>query len=146
MKKAALLIATHAVVGGVKIEGQLGGGLLEVGDELVQKHLVHGEGALAVGAFFESAESGAGGEGRVAVDRGLPEQIMAQGVMIAEIFVALDEAQDALAKELLLGVGDEARVAVVGHGLAQIPDEPEARIHLADEQQAAVAGDVAALE
>ncbi len=107
---------------------------------------MHGQRALAVGAFFESAKSGAGGERRVAVDRRLPEQIMAQGVMIVEVFIALDEAQDALANELLLGVGDEARVAVVGQGLAQILDEPEACIHLADEQQAAVAGDLAALE
>lgn len=36
--------------------------------------------------------------------------------------------------------------AGAGKGQAQILDEPEARIHLADEQQAAVAGDLAALE
>ena len=99
-----------------------------------------------MGAFFESAERGAGGEGRVAVDRRLSEQIMAQGVVIVEVFVALDEAEDALAQELLLGVGDEARVAVIGQGLAQILDQAKARVDLADERQAAVAGDLAALE
>ena len=107
---------------------------------------MHGQGALAVGAFFESAKRGAGGEGRVAVDRRLSEQIMAQGVVIVEVFVALDEAEDALAQELLLGVGNEARVAVIGKDLAQILDQAKARVDLADERQATVAGDVAALE
>ena len=85
---------------------------------------------MAVGAFFESAKRGAGGEGRVAVDRRLSEQIMAQGVVIVEVFVALDEAEDALAQELLLGVGDEARVAVIGKDLAQIIDQAKARVDL----------------
>jgi hypothetical protein len=42
--------------------------------------------------------------------------------------------------------GDEARVAVIGKDLAQILDQAKARVDLADERQAAVAGDVAALE
>ncbi len=43
-------------------------------------------------------------------------------------------------------MGDEAWVAVVGQDLAQILDQAQARVDLADERQAAVAGDVAALE
>ena len=80
------------------------------------------------------------------MDGGLPERIVAQGVVVVEILVALGKAEDALIQELFLRVRNEGRVPIVWQDSAEIPDEPETLFELAQEQQTAVAGDVAALE
>ena len=89
-------MAVHPVVGGVKIEDQPLGWIAEGGDKLLHEDCMHGHRTLTIGPFFESAEGWAGGQRGVAVDRSLPEQIVAQGVVVVEILVALGEAEDAL--------------------------------------------------
>ena len=107
---------------------------------------MHGHGTLAVGALFESAEGWAGGERGVAMDCGLPEEIVAQGVVGVEILVALGESEDALTQELLLRVGDEGRMSVIGERPTEILDQAEAFFELTQEDQTTVAGDVAPFE
>jgi hypothetical protein len=146
MEKPALLMAVHPVVGGVKIEDQPLGRLAEGGDELLHEHLMHGHGTLAVGALFESAEGWAGGERGVAMDGSLPEEIVAEGIVVVEILVALGESEDALTQELLPSVGDEGRMSVIVERPTEILDQAEAFFELTQEDQTAVAGDVAPFE
>jgi hypothetical protein len=47
-----------------------------------------------------------------------------------EICIALGEGENDLTQELLLGMGDEARMAIVRQGLAQILGEPESRLSI----------------
>ncbi len=66
--------------------------------------------------------------------------------MVVEILVALGEPEDALTQELLLRVGDEGMMSVIGERPAEILDQAEAFLELTQQQQAGVAGDVASFE
>ena len=136
----------HAVIRGVEVQDQLGRWRGKGGDELREKHLVEGHGRPAVRARFQAAEGGAAGEVRVALQGRLPGQIVAQRVVIVEVLVAQGQSENALAQEVHLPVGDQKRVARVAQPPIQGGAEAQAAVRLAQEQNAPVAGDVAAGE
>jgi len=55
VEEAALLAAMHRIVGGVEVQHQLGGRLVEGRDELIDQHLMHRDGNLAVGPVLQPA-------------------------------------------------------------------------------------------
>ena len=143
---AALLIAMHQIVGGIEVENQLGRRLLERRDELIDDHAVDGNGASTVGAILEAAQGGAGGGGGVAFERGLQGQVVAQMIVIVEIFVALAQPEHALAQQMFGGVVDQRRMARVGQHLRDLLEQAKAPFDFTQQQQAAVGTDLPAIE
>ena len=72
--------------------------------------------------------------------------ITAQFVVIVEVLVAQHQAEDPLPHQRLDPVFDIARVAPVTEALGEPTHQPEAAIHLSQEQRTRVRRDVAAIE
>ena len=70
------------------------------------------------------------------IDGGLPERIVAESLVVVEIFVAAGDAKDPLGQQATLGVGDKVGVAGVRDGAVQGVKEAEAAVGLAEEQSA----------
>ena len=66
--------------------------------------------------------------------------------MVVEVLVAQGQAVDPLGEQFLDGVLDEVGVAVVGEAGGELADDPGESLGLAEQQGAAVGGDVAAVE
>ena len=66
--------------------------------------------------------------------------------MVVEVLVAQGQAVDALGDEMLDGVLDEVGVAMVGEAGGELADDAGELLGLAEQQGAAVGGDVAAVE
>jgi hypothetical protein len=66
--------------------------------------------------------------------------------VIVEVLVAQGDAEDALAEQGALGVGDELGVAGVGEGVVQRVEQSQASVGFTQEQGPGVGGQVAALE
>ena len=66
--------------------------------------------------------------------------------MVVEVLVAQGQGVDPLGDQLLDGVLDEVGVAVVGEAGGELADDPGESLGLAEQQGAAVGGDVAAVE
>ena len=77
-------------------------------------------------------------------DGGLPGGVVAEVVVVIEVFVAVAEAEDPLADEGELGMFDERGVAQIRQRGGDGPGEAEAAVNLAQEREAAVAGHLAA--
>jgi hypothetical protein len=87
----------------------------------------------------------------VAVDFGvfggeLPEGIVAEVLVVVEVFAAGGERKDPLGEQPALGVGDAAGVAGIGNGVVEGVDQSELFISFAEEQNAGVGGDLTARE
>src|ERR1035437_5721861 len=76
-------------IGGVEVQDQLPRRLRKRSDELLDQHLMHGPGYLTIGAVLQPAERGTGGQRLVPFDGRLPGQIMAERVVVVEVFVTL---------------------------------------------------------
>ena len=74
------------------------------------------------------------------------EWVTAEGGVVVEVVVAQGFGEEALGQEFAQGVIAIAPVARVGEGLGEAGGEAEADIDLAQEQRAAIAGEVAAGE
>lgn len=72
--------------------------------------------------------------------------VVAQAVLVVEVFVAQAQAEEALHEEFGEGVLDEVGVAVVAEAAGERLDEVELGFDLAEEQSAAVGGDRPAVE
>ena len=66
--------------------------------------------------------------------------------MVVEVLVAQRQGVDPLGDQLLDGVFGEVGVAVVGEAGGELADDPGESLGLAEQQGAAVGGDVAAVE
>jgi hypothetical protein len=141
-----LLVAVDPIIGRVEIEEQLRGRPGKGGDEVVQQHPVKGERRPAVGPLREPAERRIAGQWGVALQRGLPEEIVPQRLVVIEILVPLRDPVDALAQQVDLPVGDVKRVARSGQRGIQSLEQTESAVGLAQEEEPAVARHVAALE
>lgn len=115
-------------------------------DEKGDEKFVEFHRAAAVGAVFHAAEGGRAGEGGIAAGGGLEQDVVAQGAMVVEVLVALGKGEEALAQEARGGVDDLERVAPVGKEGGGAGGKIEAAVDLAQEQQPAVATDLATLE
>jgi len=115
---------------------------------------------VAVIAQFQTVEGGAAGQRHARVGRVQPvaaqriglvtgggqEGSVPERVVSVEILVAQREAAEPLGEQLGERVIAVARVAPVGEGLGQRAGQSQAAIQLAQEQRAAVAGEIAAGE
>jgi hypothetical protein len=72
------------------------------------------------------------------IDGGLPEGIIAESLVVVEVFVAAGDAEDALGQQAALGVGDEVGVAAVGQGVVQGVKQTKAAVGLTREQNPCV--------
>jgi len=163
---AAFLQAVDAVAHGVEVQDDFPGVLVQATHAQRQQRgldlwRIGVDFGVAVGgpvALFEALQGGGGGQGRGAVvaavgAQGLAlvagdgqERIAAQGGVIVEVVVAQGLGQEALEQQLAHGVVAVAGVAGVGEGAGQGGAQPQAGIELTQEQDAAVAGEVAAGE
>jgi len=83
--------------------------------------------------------------GQLAGQRG-ERRVLAQFVVVVEVLIAQGQAEDPLAHQSLDPVLHIAGVAPVPETLREPTDQPQATIHLAQQQTAGVRGDVAAIE
>lgn len=144
--EAAFLIAVDGIVGGIEVQHQFVRrqrmGFDEEGDEqIVELHR-----AKPAGAVLHAAEGRRAGQGGTAAGCGLEQDIVAQGVVVVEILVALYQREDAQAQHAGGAVDDLERITPVGQQGGGARGEVEAEIDLAQEQQAAVTADLAAME
>ncbi len=72
----------------------------------------------------------------------MPEGIVAEVLVVVEVFAAGGEGEDALGEQPALGVGDEAGVAGVGDGGVEGVDQSELFVGLAEEEGVGVGGDL----
>lgn len=64
------------------------------------------------------------------MDRSLPEQMVAQGVVVVGILAAVGETEDALTQELLLSVRDEGRMLRVRAAPGSNPGSPRGALRV----------------
>ena len=119
--------------------------------------------ALRVGADggqFEAVERALSGQGLAAVaaplpgrsggivlaDNGGEQWVATQVVVVVEILVPQCQAVDPLGDQLRDGMLDEVGVAMVGEAGGELMDDRREFFGLAEQQGAAVGGDVAAVE
>jgi len=79
-------------------------------------------------------------------DDGGEQRVGAEVVVVVEVLVPLRQGVDPLGDELLDGVLDEPGVLVVGEAGGELADDSGESLGLAEQQGAAVGGDVAAVE
>jgi len=142
---ATFLLAVNRIVRGVEIENQFLGRLRKRGDELIEQDTVRSDGDLAISAAFETTKGRAGCRLPLLLQGGLQGQILAQPVMVVEVFVALAQTENALPKHLLRAVFDEIRIAWIGQHIGHRFEQAELAFNLAQQQQATVRGHVAAI-
>jgi hypothetical protein len=171
VKEAAQLLAVQRDVGRVHVQHDLGRrqqvllhegldqellDLRQVGDDL----LVPAVGLGADGGEFQAVERALAGQGGAAIAGARPvlaggvglasqhgqQRIVAQPVVVVEVFVAQAQAEDALLEQLRDGVFDQVGVAVVGETSGELVEEMELRLDFAEQQAAAIAGDGPAVE
>jgi hypothetical protein len=76
----------------------------------------------------------------------LPEGIVAEVLVVVEVFAASGEREDPLGEQPALGVCDEVGDAGVGNGVVDGVDQSELFVRPAEEQNAGVGGDLTARE
>ena len=121
------------------------------GDEVIDQDRGHPPQGRATDAVLQAAQGRRRGHGGRGVGAGmiggeLPERIVAQALVVVEVFVAAGDAEDALRSKRALRVGDEDRVPRVGDGRVQGVEEAEPAVGLAEQKHAGVGGDDAARE
>ena len=124
MEEPLFLVAVERQIGGIEIGHDLPGWLGESFEEQVDQELIERV-RVAVdlfvasrfgGAQFEAIQGAFAGQGLLGLaftGEEAEEGIVAPLVVIVEIFVAEGEAVDALSEQLLDGVLDVARIAVI---------------------------------
>ena len=171
VEEAAELVAVDRVVGGVEVQddplGRPGVGLEEEGHEEAFDVVGAADDLLVAavlvgpdGGQFEAVEGALAGQRLAPValplaglargvglaDDGGEQGVAAEVVVVVEVLVAQRQGVDPLGDQLLDGVLDEVGVAVVGEAGGELADDPGESLGLAEQQGAAVGGDVAAVE
>ena len=114
-------------------------------DELVDEHASQLDEGFAIDAIFESAQGRRRGErGRLVrtgvIGGGLPQRILAQVLVIVEIFVTAGAAEDALGEEGALRVNDEEVLPRIGNGVVQGVEQADLPVSLAEQEQPRIGG------
>lgn len=92
MELTALLLAVDRIVGGVEVQHQPLRCPRKGGDELLDEHRVQAPGRRPVGTVLPTAQRRGAGQQRVAFDRRLERQVVAQCLMVIEVLVAQRQA------------------------------------------------------
>ena len=143
---AAFLLAVHQIIGGVEVEHQLFRRALERGDELLDQLLLNGHRGLPISAVLEAAQGRARRRRAILADRRLQCQIVAQPIVIVQIFVTLAKTEYALPQQLFGGVFDQRRIARIGQHLRHRLQQAEPLLDLAQQQQPAIRADIATIK
>ena len=150
VEEAADLVTVDGIVGGVEVQDQFLGGRVVGGDEGLHDNLGHRDERGALGAVLQAAQGGGAGQGQIVFDAAFGDQlhkgIVAEGLLVVEVFVAQGQGVDALPEEGALLVDDEEGVPGVGDDAVEGGGESEASVGLAEEQSPGVAGEGAAGE
>src|SRR5271166_5518990 len=171
MEKAAELMAVQGSVRGVEVQDDaLGrrGLLLQEGIDQEALHGVEAGHDLLVatarvgphGGKFETVERALAGERLAAVfgtepvpafgiafaDENGQQGIVAQAVMVVEIFVAQAQSEEPLLEQLGKGVLDQVGIAVIGEAAGKLLDEVELGFDLTEHQATGVGGNLATVE
>ena len=147
VEETVLLVAVDGVVGGVDVEDEFLGRRGERCDELFDEDRSDAGQGFAVDAVLEPAEGGRRGEfgdaaGVGMVGGGLPERIVAEAVVIVEVFVSGGEAEEAVGQERALRVDDEQGMTRVGDGFVESVEQADLFVGFPQEQQAGIGGEV----
>ena len=144
VEEAPFLLAMQRRIGRIEVQNQPSRGTRVRLHELAKQQLVNGPSRAPVRSLLPAAQGGGSGQGRHARGRRLHGQVMAQLVMIVQVFVAQSQGVDALPQQR------QQRVLATGFAvrIAQPPGErlgqTEFAANGAEQRDAAVAGDVAA--
>lgn len=155
VEEAIFLMSVHEVVGGVEIEDEFlrRRGMFEAIS--LDESFDEGDGEVkerfALDAIFESAESGRRSElGRVVgtgmIGDGLPEGIVAELLMIVEIFVAAGDGEDPLSEQGPLRMDNKSGLTGIGNDAIEGIDQSELLIGLPEQEGAGVGGEGSARE
>ena len=119
---------------------------LVAGDELIDQHAVQRHGLRARGARLQAAQRGRAGQRIDPAHGGLHQHVVAQRVVVVQVFVATAQAVDALGQQVAQAVRDARRIARIAEHRRSRTAQPDALVHPTQQQHAAVRADVAALE
>ena|GEM_PF-2713319 len=143
---AAILIAVNQVIGGVEVEHQLFRRHLERSDELVNEDALHGYRGLAISTVLEPAQRRTKGRCTILADRSLQRQIVAQPIVIVQVFVALAQTEHPLPQQLFGAVLHQTRVARIGQHIGHRFQQSESPLNLPQQQQASIRSDITAIK
>ena len=73
-------------------------------------------------------------------------RVLAQFVMIVEVFIPQGQPEDALSHQCLDLMLDIARITPIGEAVGEATHQPDASVYLSQQQRASVRGDVPAIE
>jgi transposase len=136
------LVAVQRHVRRVDVEHQFRGGLLVRGNELFDKHTVQRPGLRARSPILQPAERGGRGQRLSAPNRGLHQHIVAQRLVVVQVFVAAAQPVQALRQQVAQTVADALRIARIGNRCSGRAAQAQVPIDLAQQQQPAVAAQV----
>ena len=117
----------HQIVGGIEVEHQFFRRALERRNELLDQNPLRGHRRGAIGAVLEPAQRRAGGRRLIFTHRRLHRQIVAQPVVVVEVFVALAQSEHPLPQQLFRRVLHQTRVARIGSAFATAFNNPSRR-------------------
>ena len=141
-----LLLPMQRHVRGVDVEHQLFWRCAVAGDELIDEHAVQRPGLRPRGPILQAAERRGRGQGLVAPHGGLHQHIVAQRLVVVQVFVAAAQAVQALRQQIAQTVADALGVSRVGDRRSGRAAQAQVPIDLAQQQQPPIAAQVTAAE
>jgi len=146
VEEASLLLAVQRVVGGVEVQHQFLGRLLEAGDELFDEQLAQAHCCGPVGPLLQAAQRRRAGHLTVHADGRLHRHVPSQRLVVVQIFPPQGQAVHALAQHVAHGVRDQQRVAWVGDAARCRRSQAQLAIGCRQQHHTAVAGHAATVE
>ena len=113
VEEPPLLATVHRVVGGIDVEHDLLGRPIKGGDEGLNQDLVDAPSPQGLGAVLQTTQAWRAGQRRVAIDRRLQRQVVAQLAVVVEILVAQGNREYPLAQHVWQAVPNLARLTNV---------------------------------
>ena len=140
------LIAMDQIVGGVEVQHQFFRGLLERRDELLDQKVLRRHRRAAIGAVLEPAQGRTGRRRLKLIERRLQRQIVAQSVVIVEVFVTLAQTEHSLPQQLLGGVLHQPPVARIRQHFRHCLQQSESSLDLPQQQQPTVGANITTIK
>lgn len=140
VEEGGLLVAVERRVGGVKIKGQLCGAgravpVVHGGDELVDQHTGEPADVITGDTTFKPTERRGRAQWLAGLKRcaggQLQRRVVAQGLLIIEVFITLSQTDDPLPQKRALLVLDQVGIARVAYDLVKSLDKAGAQVRLA---------------
>ena len=146
MEEAPLLLAVQWVVGGVEVQHQLLGRRVKAGDELLHQHFVQSPGRGAVGPLLQPAQRGGACDLTVHAHCRLQGHVLAQCIVIVQVFPAQCQPIYPLAQQVAHAVCDQQWAARISDAARCRIHQAQLAVHLAEQHHATIAGHAAPVE